>query len=232
MLQVWKACRTLELYRALGPVAPVCRPAWGMRFTSPQIWWWTGWSANVSRDDAQNKQKGEEQEGQSNKLFFRGSACKFIWLHDENVWNEIKITLSLFRTQCILCHLSSQATWRLANAATGLLRNSNADVATYFCCLDVRIIRRILFRFFAIAAYISSHIFVRNIYCAACYERLLICTVLVKHSSSASPKVCSICQQTTEKAYLWKQTKPYNENKTRKWCQQFGPRTFKSSTID
>jgi len=111
-----------------------------MRFTSPQIWWWTGWSANVSRDDAQNKQKGEEQEGQSNKLFFRGSACKFIWLHDENVWNEIKITLSLFRTQCILCHLSSQATCRLANAATGLLRNSDADVTIYFCCLHVAII--------------------------------------------------------------------------------------------
>ena len=85
-----------------------------------------------------------------------------------------------------------------SNATTGLLRNSNADVATYFCCLDVRIIRRI----FAIAAYVSSRIFVRNVYCSACYKRLLICTVLVKHSSSASPKVCSICQQPTEKAHL------------------------------
>jgi len=67
--------------------------------------------------------------------------------------------LSLFRTQSVLCHLSSQATWRQANAATGLLRNSNADVATYFCCLVVRINRRILFRSFAIVAYVSSHIF-------------------------------------------------------------------------
>jgi len=228
MLQFWKARRTLDLYRALGPVAPVCRPAWGMRFTCPQIWWWKGWFANVSRDDAPNKQKGEEQAGQPNKLFFRGSACKFIWLHDENVSNINKISLSLFRTQCMLCQLSSQATWRRANAATGLLRNSDADVVTYFCCLHVRIIRR----FFAIAAYISSRIFVRNIYCPAYYKRLLICTVLVKHSSSASPNVCSFCQQTTEKAHLWKQTKPYDETKTRKWCEQFWFRTFQLPTID
>jgi len=32
----------------------VCRPPWGMRFTCPQRWWWTGYWANVSRDDAQS----------------------------------------------------------------------------------------------------------------------------------------------------------------------------------
>jgi len=95
-----------------------------------------------------------------------------------------------------------------SDATTGLLRNSSADVTTYFCCLHFRIIRRILFRIFAIAAYVSSHIFVRNIYCPACYKRLFISTVLVKHSSSASPKVCSFCQQPIEKAHLWNQTKP------------------------
>jgi len=49
---------------------------------------------------------------------------------------------------------------------------NGATVATYFCCLDLRIIRRI----FAIAAYVSSHIFVRNIHCAARHKRHLKCT--------------------------------------------------------
>ena len=105
------------------------------------------------------------------------------------------------------------------NAATGLLRNSNADVATYFCCLDVRIIRRILFRIFATAAYISSHIFVRNIYCAARHKRLLICTVFIGQTlfKRGAKRLFGLSTAHRKKGfYESKQKNPYNETKARK----------------
>jgi len=77
MRQIWKAGRTPKLYRALGRIALVCGPAYGMRFACSQIRWWTNY--------AQNKQEGKEQTGQPNKQSFRVSAHKFIRLHNEYV---------------------------------------------------------------------------------------------------------------------------------------------------
>jgi len=111
--------------------------------------------------------------------------------------------------------LSLQATWRRANAGTGLLRNSNAAVATYFCSLNVRIIRRILFRIFGIAAYVSSLISVRNIYCADRHKRPLKCTWSNTLQARRQTFVRFVNSPPKMRIYESKQN-PYNETKARK----------------